>query len=133
MRSTSDFATGEGGGTAMGVTGQLMCFNRALALERVGGDEELLSEVGQLYLAEYPELVAGIRTALESGSADLLQRSAHTLKGSLSTLGAETAQQLAFQLEALGRAGRVDGAEPTLLELERRLEEFRQQLTATIS
>jgi HPt (histidine-containing phosphotransfer) domain-containing protein len=90
----------------------MVSFNRELALDRVGGDEELLREVAGIFLCEYPGLVEQIRAAIAEADAEGLQRSAHTLKGSLLTMGAEAAAELAFALEKCGRnKNPADGVE----------------------
>jgi HPt (histidine-containing phosphotransfer) domain-containing protein len=80
----------------------------------VGGDEELLREVLQLFLSEYPNLFDDVQRAVEQSNASSLERAAHTLKGSLSTIGAEFAAQTALSLELMGRTGQLDGASEQL-------------------
>jgi HPt (histidine-containing phosphotransfer) domain-containing protein len=98
----------------MGISVQLLDFNRYVALDRVGGDEELLREVLQLFLSEYPNLFDDVQRAVEQSNASSLERAAHTLKGSLSTIGAEFAAQTALSLELMGRTGQLDGASEQL-------------------
>ena len=103
-------------------------FNRELALDRVGGDADLLDEIVGLYLGEYPGLLEQIQSAVHSGDANGLYRSAHTLKGSLSALGAEAAQQRAQDLETSGRQGQL-GQTPTMLDdLEQLLRQLHEEL-----
>lgn len=117
----------------METQGQLMTFNREMALDRVGGDEELLREVAQLYFDEYPTIVEQIQTAVRSGSAQELQRSAHTLKGSLGTLGAELAAAQALRLEMMGRLRNMSEAASALCELNRVLESFHKRLQGELT
>lgn len=111
----------------------LPSFNRVVALERVGGDEELLREVVQIYLAEYPGLLDAIRQAVATRSAEGLHRSAHTLKGSLATMGAEAAAALAFALEAKGRNSELSGVLEKFQELEAELMRLQTDLDAWVS
>lgn len=85
--------------------------NRALALERVGGDEELLREIAGLFLEDYPSLVSKIQGALAASDAHELERAAHSLKGSVANFGSEAAYQAAFDLEQIGRSRKLDHAE----------------------
>ena len=105
----------------MTISAQLVSFNRCMALERVGGDEELLREVVQLFLTEYPELFGQLTRAVEYGDATQVERSAHTLKGSLSTIGAEIAAHNAFMLEVMGRTRQLEGAGDQLRRLSQAL------------
>ena len=100
---------------------QEQLLDRATALARVGGDLDLLKEIAALFLDEYPRELDDIRKALATGDAQLLERTAHGLKGSVANFGAAAAVDAAFQLEQLGRAGKLDQAPPALDALERAL------------
>jgi HPt (histidine-containing phosphotransfer) domain-containing protein len=89
---------------------QLIKLDYAVALERLGGDEELLQEVAQLFLDEYPSLMSEIRQATMSANAQRLERAAHSLKGSVSNFGADSAVEAALALEKIGRGGDLTGA-----------------------
>lgn len=106
----------------MQFTSQLARLNSAVALERLGGDEELLREVAQLFLEEYPVLVSQIRAAVAAGDADGLQRAAHSLKGSVSNFGADAAYHAAFALELIGRNREMNQASTGMMALEDALE-----------
>ncbi len=105
----------------MQISSQIDRLNFAVALDRLGGDEQLLCEVAQLFLEECPELVAQVRTAVVSGDADALQQAAHTLKGSVSNFGAAAASEAALALELMGRNGELNQAQTGLAALERAL------------
>ena len=100
----------------------------AVALERLGGDEELLREVAELFLDEYPMLLKEIRSAAMSRDADALQRAAHSMKGSVSNFGADDVYQAAFILEKKGRAGELDSLEPCIDRLAGALENIHPAL-----
>jgi two-component system, sensor histidine kinase and response regulator len=103
-------------------TSQLARLNSAVALERLGGDEELLREVAQLFLEEYPTLMTQIRAAVSAGDPEALQRAAHSLKGSVSNFGADAAYHAAFALELMGRNREMGQAQSGLTALEEALE-----------
>ena len=65
--------------------------DRQLALSRVGGDHELLSEIAILFLEDGPRAVAQIQQAIEQGDARRLESAAHALKGSVANFGARAA------------------------------------------
>jgi two-component system sensor histidine kinase/response regulator len=87
-----------------------MGFDLSVALERVGGDEELLKEIADLFVAEAPQLLEAIRVAVEAGDGSALHRAAHSLKGSVANFGVEDAVKTAFQLEQMGKNNELDGA-----------------------
>ena len=91
--------------------------DRALALERLGGDEELLQEVAKLFLDEYPGLMSDIRQAIETSNSNQLERAAHSLKGSVANFGSDAAWQAAFALEKLGREQQLAGVETAYANL----------------
>ena len=101
----------------MDFSADLAKLDKALALERLGGDEELLQEVATLFLEEYPVLLAEIRHGIDSHDAIQLERAAHSLKGSVANFGSDAAWQAAFELEKLGREKQLDGAESAYANL----------------
>jgi HPt (histidine-containing phosphotransfer) domain-containing protein len=102
--------------------------NLAAALDRVGGDKELLEEVAQLFLETSPDLVAEIGRAVAAGNAEALERAAHTLKGSVGNFGAEAAFEAALRLEKMGRSRDLSGVEAALRALEEEMERLRPAL-----
>jgi two-component system, sensor histidine kinase and response regulator len=112
----------------MKFSSELAKLDCAVALERLGGDEELLREVAGLFLDEYPILMNEIRTAAIARDADALQRAAHSMKGSVSNFGADGVYQAAFTLEKMGRAGDLDTLEPCIDRLACALENIHPAL-----
>jgi two-component system, sensor histidine kinase and response regulator len=109
---------------------QEQVLDRATALARVGGDLDLLKEIAALFLDEYPRELDDIHKALATGDAHLLERTAHGLKGSVANFGAAAAVEPAFQLEQLGRAGKLDQVPPALAALERALALLHAELSS---
>ena len=100
---------------------QVQDLDRNAALSRVGGDLDLLKEIAALFLEEYPRELDDIHKGLAAGDAPAIERAAHGLKGSVANFGARAAVDSAFQLEQLGRAGKLDQVAPALAALERAL------------
>ncbi|HEY1191699.1 MAG TPA: PAS domain S-box protein, partial [Gemmata sp.] len=63
-------------------------FDRASALARLGGDEELFAEVAGLFQADAQKFLTELREALRADNAEALHRTAHGLKGAAGYLGA---------------------------------------------
>lgn len=112
---------------------QLAFINYALALDRVGGDEALFKEIGHLFLSEYRELLHSLEQAVEASDAEGIHRAAHTLKGSLGTLGAEDAMKSALEMEVYGRHGDVGGAAKHLKNLIEALHKVERELREIIN
>jgi HPt (histidine-containing phosphotransfer) domain-containing protein len=100
---------------------QVALWNRSAALESVGGDEGLLSEVIQAFLLESPKLVAQIEQALLLGDARELELAAHSLRGGLGYLGAPEISEALRELEDAGRSGTTAGVADIFLGLRTRI------------
>jgi CheY-like chemotaxis protein len=91
--------------------------DRDVLMERVGGDAGLLNEVIQVFLDTYPGLLSDLEQAVARRDAPTVYRGAHTLKGVVGNFGVRGPAEVAGRLEALGRAGRLDGAAELYAEL----------------
>jgi signal transduction histidine kinase/DNA-binding response OmpR family regulator/HPt (histidine-containing phosphotransfer) domain-containing protein len=103
-------------------------WSRNEALERIGGDQQLLRDLCQIFLEESPKLMAKLREAIACGDCDGLMRAAHNLKGESSYLGAVGTSQAARQLEDMGRNRDLSRADGTLAELEREISSLHDEL-----
>ena len=112
---------------------ELAKLDKAVALDRLGGDEELLQEVAELFLEEYPPLMTQIRSAIGNGNSQELERSAHSLKGSVANFGSDVAWQAALNLEAMGRSGDLNGSQEAFQHLEKIMDAIHPQLVALAS
>jgi CheY-like chemotaxis protein/nitrogen-specific signal transduction histidine kinase len=81
------------------------------ALDQVEGNEDLLRDLVDLFLAECPNWMAELDQAVRQRNADLLKRVAHNLKGSLAMVQAKAAYDAALELEVMGRANDLAGME----------------------
>lgn len=84
-------------------------FDRAQALERLGGDEELLDTVASLFVEDSAGYRRALVDALASGDAVAVQREAHTVKSVFATFSFERGRALAAQLEQQAAAGDIGG------------------------
>ncbi|HXM12411.1 MAG: response regulator [Candidatus Sulfotelmatobacter sp.] len=92
------------------IPGSLVLWDRAKSLKRVDGDEQLLHEIVQIFLEESPKQLAELKRAVTEGNAELVERTAHGLKGELSYLSMPTVSQRAHELERMGRECNLDHA-----------------------
>jgi PAS domain S-box-containing protein len=105
-------------------------FNVEEALVRVEGDRELLGEMAELFLTEYPRLMEAIKTALAQQDAQALMQSAHTLKGAAGNLSASKVFDAAFTLEEMGRQGDLSQASEAVAVLEQQLSRLQPLLVS---
>lgn len=103
-------------------------FNRDLAMDITDGDAELLREIIEVYLADMPQQLGRLEEAIRAGDSDQAQRSAHTIKGASSNIGAEQVTETAFRIEKASKAGEFPSANSILGELENQFQELRAEL-----
>ncbi|MHC5001943.1 MAG: response regulator [Planctomycetota bacterium] len=108
--------------------GEAAVLDRAVALAGLGGDEQLLGEIVELFRKQRPATLASIRDALAAGDHEGAERHAHMLKGSLGTLGATAARAAAARFEAAARAGNAEAARDLLSRLEQALRDLDRAL-----
>ncbi len=77
---------------------------------RDAGMPEILEELIEAFTADAVPLMETMRNAIDVGDASQLRAAAHGLKGASANLGGVYLSSLCFELERLGKAGRVDGA-----------------------
>jgi HPt (histidine-containing phosphotransfer) domain-containing protein len=87
----------------------------------MGGDESLLNEVIQVFLAESPHLIARMELAVVNHDGGEIEQAAHCLKGELGYFTTPEASRLALQLEEFGRAGRLETAPELLATLRQQM------------
>lgn len=66
---------------------------------RFEGKAELLRKMIKIFAGQTPQLLDRLRDAVQRGDAEAIERTAHSLKGSLLQLGAHKAAELAQWLE----------------------------------
>jgi HPt (histidine-containing phosphotransfer) domain-containing protein len=96
-------------------------FDQEAVLARVEGDHALLREIVGLFFLETPELQTAIRDSIARGDGKALEHAAHSVKGAVSSFGAQAARQAALKLEVIGREGDLTQAVLACAELDREI------------
>ena len=78
------------------------------------GDIELMHEIARLFLDDYPARMTEIVEAVARRDAAVLERAAHTLRGSVANFNAQEAADVLLVLESMGRCGDLTGADEAL-------------------
>jgi HPt (histidine-containing phosphotransfer) domain-containing protein len=107
-------------------------FNEAELMDRVDNDVEFLADTVQMLQSDGRALMVELRTAVASGDAPAIGRTAHTLKGMISNFCAPAVQTLAFEVEKAGKAGDGAGAAAASAKLEPELEALTAELVAFV-
>ena len=99
-----------------------------VALKLASGRRDLLMELREIFLAEYPGLLANIAKALDAKSAKDLAMYAHRLKGSLRYFGSSAAADRSEELEVIGREQRMADASAKFEEVKAALDRLLPKL-----
>jgi CheY-like chemotaxis protein/HPt (histidine-containing phosphotransfer) domain-containing protein len=95
-------------------------FDRAAFLERLMGDEDLVREITEMFLADLPVQLEGLAAAVGSGDCLLAGQLAHGIKGASANVGGEALRDTAFELEKAGKAGDLAALKTLLPEAHER-------------
>jgi signal transduction histidine kinase/DNA-binding response OmpR family regulator len=102
------------------------------ALARLDGDEQLLHEIVQIFLEESSRQLADLQRAVTEANAELLEKTAHRLKGELSYLGMSTVSQRANELEKMGRDCDLDRASEVFAVFETEVSAVAESMRRTL-
>lgn len=83
----------------------------------VDGDLELLQEIIDLFLFDYPLQLAALQQAVTNRNAHDVQAKAHRLKCSLGNIGGWQAYHLASEMELMGLRGDLVDADDCLRQM----------------
>ena len=92
----------------------------------VGAD--FVGELIATYCEETPPLIAKLRYALGANDADAFRRAAHSIKSTSNTFGALSLGEAARELEMMGRAGDLAGAQEKVDRLAAEYDRVQQAL-----
>jgi CheY-like chemotaxis protein len=91
-------------------------------------DHNLFKELVEIFVNDYPQMLASLRESLKTTNAKTFSRTAHSLKGMLRNFQAEVAADTAFDLEEKGKQGELDGTDQIIDRLTDQLDEVAQNL-----
>ncbi len=86
-------------------------FDHREALQRVEGNLDLLQEMVDLFLDEFPAVKVAILEGLAEGDLELVANGSHQLRGNLLTFAAHRAADVARSVEVRAVAGDHNGTE----------------------
>lgn len=88
--------------------------NVEAALENLGGDRALLSELAEMMLPDLDGYRQVLQTAVAQGDLTTTYQQAHSLKGAVSNFVAEPLRLAALDLELAGKRGELEAAQAAL-------------------
>ena len=83
-------------------------FDKDKALNIIGGDEEFLREIVEIFLIDVPQQVSEIENAVNSRNGEALEKLSHKLKGAVSNFGENATFKTALKLETIGKENMLD-------------------------
>jgi signal transduction histidine kinase/DNA-binding response OmpR family regulator len=99
--------------------------DRKKLLESFGNDEDLLREVIEVFVGEYPSLLAAVDQAVVSHDREQLRQAVHKLKGAIAPFSRQGAYPIGCQIEKTATTAEWE-------ELERLLGQFKSQLARLV-
>jgi len=108
--------------------GGVAVFDLHEAIGRCYGDRAMVVEMADFFLTDSVDLLARMETAIQTGDAAELARTAHRMKGTVSYLGAAPATAAALRVEQIGRIGELASAAEAVEELARYAQVLREAL-----
>jgi HPt (histidine-containing phosphotransfer) domain-containing protein len=83
-------------------------FDRELLLERLGNDTQLVDEILEIFLESADDMISAVDAAVADGDAHRVERAAHSVKGALLNISADSVAERALRLEQAGRSGELE-------------------------
>ena len=105
-------------------------FDSDAALKHVEGDRDLLDEIVGIFAEQCPKIMHEIQNAIRAADLPVLERAAHSLKGSASNLCATGVTQSAAELEESARSGDSSRSREQFQALESEVEKLLRELEA---
>lgn len=92
------------------------------------GEQSIVAELADMFLEDATSRIGTLRKAVEEGSAEDVQKLAHSLKGSSGNMGARRMQDICTELQEIGESGDLTNAPELLEQLEVEFDRVRPEL-----
>lgn len=102
--------------------------DREGALRRLGGDQQLFTELAGFVLEDAPPLYEELARAVAAKDAEAVRSRAHALKGLVAGCGGVRTANMAEQLERAGQSRDLRQAQTLLISLRSELDQLTQAL-----
>ena len=109
-----------------------MIINEKELMLHFEGDEELIGELLEVFETSYPETLASLKKSLTEKSIKDLELHAHTMKGMVSNFFSKELKDAAFELEKMGREGKIENENQFLEILEAGLPKMIQDVRSIL-
>ncbi|RKY77795.1 hypothetical protein DRQ07_08275, partial [candidate division KSB1 bacterium] len=96
----------------------------------VDGDKELVKELVNDFLEICPKQLEELIAAVHKSDPVQVERKAHSFKGSVGNFGVKSVQELAYELEKMGREEKLDNADSVLAKLQKEMKKIESYLSS---
>lgn len=103
-------------------------FDKDALIERLGGNEEFLSELLSLFAQDTPLQLKELKQAIDDNDATRVTLHAHTIKGSSANIGAKALSNAALDIEMAGKNRDLNNARLLIGKLEYELDRLKTAL-----
>ncbi len=104
-------------------------WNRLELLDRLMGDEEMLSTLINKFLQDIPQYIQAIYEAKNAKDISAIRSHAHTIKGSAANMGAEALYSLALEIEESARQENLEQCTILIDSLQKHYEALKKEIT----
>ncbi len=80
-------------------------------------DKEIVCEIINIYITEYPDRIAKLENLIQEGDLEQIYKAAHSLKGVTANFFDKESEDLARTIEEKGRAGDASGMKELFVKL----------------
>lgn len=91
-------------------------------------DKEIVKEIIEIYISEYPDRMVNIRKNIDEKDLDSLYKNAHSFKGVTANFFDKDTEEIARQLESKGKEGDDSGLEDLYTQLKETSEKLVDEL-----
>jgi HPt (histidine-containing phosphotransfer) domain-containing protein len=109
------------------------CLDKQSLLNAFDHDWNLFKELVDMFTGDYPRMLTTLRDAVYAKDAEILNRTAHSLRGMLRNFQAEAAAETAFDLEIKGKEKKFEDLDQIIDKLENQIDKVDRQLRDLVS
>jgi CheY-like chemotaxis protein/HPt (histidine-containing phosphotransfer) domain-containing protein len=107
---------------------QVPVYDRKGFLDRLMGDTEIAKMVIEVFLDDIPKQIESLKCSLETNDVATTERIAHSIKGAAANIGGQALCQLAAEIEAACKDGRLESVTDRCPDLEHRFDRLKEAL-----
>lgn len=92
------------------------------------GDEEMIGELVEVFAETYPDILSELKKSIVEKDFEVIERSAHSLKGMVANFFSEVIKEDCFAIEKMGKEKVLDNIEEHLLNIEANIPQLLQEI-----